>query len=137
MTNLDPVYQTAVALKSALFTPALREFLRTKNAEEVARAAGEQFEALPREEVESAIKLLMEMTYPAHSVKLIEVSVGTEAYLADAIRLRAHEFAKTYTQGPQQDMEYSSLKQAGNQLGIDFVLEQVGSLYRIKDLPNL
>nr|QOQ33436.1 hypothetical protein [Pseudomonas syringae pv. actinidiae] len=136
MINTDPIYQTAIALKSALAKPALRDFISDNDAATVAQAAGEPFRSQPVGEITAAMSLLMELTYPHSELQLIEIDKISAPVIAEALRARAHEFAKTYTEGYQQDIEFSALKNAANQLGVDFrLLRKDDNTYYIEDAP--
>lgn len=136
MINTDPTYQTAIALKSALAKLALRDFIRNNDAATVAQAAGEPFRSQPVGEIAAAMTLLMELTYPHSELLLVEIDKISTPVIAEALRARAHEFAKTYTEGYQQDMEIGALINAANQLGVDFRLVRKGdSTYYIEDAP--
>jgi len=136
MINTDPTYQTAIALKSALAKPVLRDFIRDNDAATVAQAAGEPFLSQPVGEISAAMSLLMELTYPHSELQIVEIDKISAPVIAEALRARAHEFAKTYTDGFQQDMEFGALKNAANQLGVDFRLVQKGDkTYYVEDAP--
>ncbi|QOI07918.1 hypothetical protein [Pseudomonas savastanoi] len=136
MINTDPTYQTAIALKSALFKLALRDFIRNNDAATVAQAAGEPFCSQPVGEIDAAMTLLMELTYPHSELLLVEIDKISKPVIAEALRARAHEFAKTYTEGYQQDLEIGALINAANQLGVDFrLVRKADNTYYIEDAP--